>query len=121
MPKTSSVNSSIIAARALTEALTNPASAALFAQFGNAQQQAIVNLAEIFEIAIAKPAPPSIVRRSPTACSPDGYTAISAGANSPRISEGDSSPSISKGKHSFSSSKGETPPLTPMTEIGRAS
>ena len=43
--KTSSVNAAIVAVRALTEALTNPAPAAPFAQFRDAQQQAIVDLA----------------------------------------------------------------------------
>ena len=48
VPKTSSADASIIAAQALTEALTNLEPAALFAQFGDAQQQSIVDLAKIF-------------------------------------------------------------------------
>ena len=65
MPKTSSVDASIIAERALTEALTNPAPAALFYQFGDAQQQAIVDLDGIFESAIAKSALPIIIPPQP--------------------------------------------------------
>ena len=65
-PKTFSVNAAIVAARALTEALTKPVPAALFAQFGNAQQQTIVDLAKIFESAIAKPAIPSLVPPQPS-------------------------------------------------------
>ena len=61
MPKTSSVDAAIIAARALTETLINPAHVAPFYQFGDAQQQAIVDLAKIFESAIAKPALPTSV------------------------------------------------------------
>ena len=59
--KISYVDAAIIAAQALTEALANPAPATPFAQFGNAQQQAIIELAKIFESAIAKPVLPSIV------------------------------------------------------------
>ena len=65
VPKTSSVGAAIIAARALTEALTNPAPAAPFYQFGDAQQQAIIDLAKIFESAIAKPALPTSVPPRP--------------------------------------------------------
>ena len=61
MPKTSSVDAAIVVARALTEALANPVPASPFAQFGDAQHQAIIDLAKIFESAIAKPALPSIV------------------------------------------------------------
>ena len=60
VPTTSSVDA-IISARALTEALTNPAPEALFPQFGDAQQQAIFDLAKIFESAIANPALPTSV------------------------------------------------------------
>ena len=66
MPKTSYVDAAIFTLWALTEALTNPAPAAPFAQFGDAQQQVIVDLAEIFESAIVKPALPSIVPLQPT-------------------------------------------------------
>ena len=65
VPKKSSVNAFIVAERALTEALTNPSPAAPCAQFGDAQHQAIVDLAEIFESAIAKPAIPSIAPPQP--------------------------------------------------------
>ena len=61
VPKTSSVDAAIVAARSLGEALTNPAPAAPFYQFGDAHHQAIFDVAKIFEIAIAKPALPSIV------------------------------------------------------------
>ena len=43
------------------DALTNPAPAAPLYQFGDAQQQAIIDLAEISESAIAKPALPIVV------------------------------------------------------------
>ena len=65
VPKISSVNAAIIAARALAEALTNPAPAAPFYHFGDAHQQAIVDLDKIFESAIAKPALPIIVPPQP--------------------------------------------------------
>ena len=65
MPKTSSVDAAIVAAHAPTEALTNPAHTAPFSQFGDAQQQAIVGLGEIFEITIAKPALPIVVPPQP--------------------------------------------------------
>ena len=64
--KTSSVDASIIVARALTEVLTNPVPTALFYQFGDAQEQAIVDLAKIFESAIDKPALLIIVPPQPT-------------------------------------------------------
>ena len=67
VPKTSSVDAAIISVRALTEALSNPASAVLFAQFGDAQQQSIVDLSEIYESDIAKPALPSIIPLQPAA------------------------------------------------------
>ena len=65
VPKISSVDAAIVASRVLTEALTNPAPAALFYQFRNAQQKAIVDLAEIFESAIANTALPSIAPPQP--------------------------------------------------------
>ena len=65
VPKTSSVDAAIGAAHTLTEALSNPAPDAPFAQFGDAQQQAIVDLSKIFESAIAKPALPIVVRQQP--------------------------------------------------------
>ena len=65
VPKSSSVNADIIAARDPTEALTNPVPATLFSQFGDAQQKAIVDLAKIFESAIAKPALTIIVPPQP--------------------------------------------------------
>ena len=65
VPTTSSVYAAIIAARALAEALTNTSPAASFSQFDDAQQQAIVDLAEIFKITIAKPALPIIVPLQP--------------------------------------------------------
>ena len=67
VPKTSSVNAAIIAARALTEALTNPAPAALFYQFVDAQQQVIVDLDETFQRAIANQALPIFVPLQPAA------------------------------------------------------
>ena len=65
MPKTFSLNAAIVAARSLTEALTNTAPAAPFYQFVDAQQQAIVDLAKIFESAIAKHALPIFVPPQP--------------------------------------------------------
>ena len=47
------------------EVLANLAHIALFAQFDDFQQQAIFDLAEIFESAITKPALPIVIRPNP--------------------------------------------------------
>ena len=65
VPKTSFVDAAIVAARALTKALTNPAPVASFSQFGDAHQQAIVILSKIFQSAIAKPALPIDITPQP--------------------------------------------------------
>ena len=65
VPKNSSVNAAIVTARDLTEALTNPASATPFAQFDDAQQKSIVDLAKAFESTIAKPALTIVVPPQP--------------------------------------------------------
>ena len=104
VPKTSSVDAAIVAARALTEALINPAPAAPFSQFGNAYKKSIVDLSKIFEIAIEKPALPIIVPPQPTALTtppvPLRVTtppSTSESDNSPSTSEGDNYPSTSEG------------------------
>ena len=66
VPKTPSVNAAIVAAQALTEALTNPSPAAPYARFGDAQQQAIADLAKIFKSAITNYALPSIIPPQPS-------------------------------------------------------
>jgi hypothetical protein len=55
MPKTSSIDRATFAALDLADALQNPAPAAPFANFGQAQLDAIRQLAEIFQTAAAPP------------------------------------------------------------------
>ena len=86
MPKTSSVDAAIVAERNLAGALTNPSPAALFSQFGDARQQAIVDLAKIFESAIAKPAPPIVVPPHPAVLTvPPPYPRVTFPPVPPRV------------------------------------
>ena len=95
VPKTSSVDAAIIAVQALTEALTNPVPAAPFPQFGDAQQQAIVDLAKIFESAIAKPAlPTSVPPRPEVRTIPPPPLRVTIPPASPRVTVPPASPMV---------------------------
>ena len=84
-----------MSARALTEALANPAPAALFSQFGDAQEQAIVDLAKIFESTIAKPAlPTSVPPRPAVRTIPPPSLQVTIPPASPRVTVPPTSPRV---------------------------
>ena len=106
MLKTSSVDAAIIAERSLKEALTNPAPDGPFAQFGDAQQQAIIYLSKISESAIAKPALPITAPPQPavrTVTPPSLQIPIPP--SSPRVTSPPASPRV------------KTPPADPRLKI----